>query len=851
MLLKIPIRTSAMKTIIVLNWNRSALWRIPGFWILMIMLGCGVWRLDAQSVTAELTFPAVESRLSGTINVRGTASTSGAFGGGSLDIIPGGQSAKNLRTLTSSVQNGVLFSGLNTAEYPDGFYVLKLTVFDVSGTPSFDEVSFFIDNTSPSMAGALEINHLLYGNAIIPRGSSVGIYGTATERGEVIDARWVSGSGSTIETVDAQTFALTDREVNAFLPLPSGSASTVRFELRIWDGAGNASDWLRSNEIEVRDQGADPFIRPSFESMLLPNDHQAIEFEGLVYDFRDVFDELLWRRPGDGSEWKTASVTPAWNGWRWSFGWPVASVLSADFAVKAVDRFGNEFGPAVTTVQLASHPFLDRNFPVAELIAPFGVLYQDAGEVVIEGTVQNRPGQSGYSWDLEYQQGDGSGGSWTVVTSDATAELAGGELGRINTPSVEGLYTFRLKARNGYGGAETFRRVYVSGLSAPDSDGDGLSDKLEYEWFGGLGEDFDSDYDGDGLSNGKEIELGFDPTDAGSRLRVISLVEDGQARMMWENSGALRYEVYRRERMEEGAWEKVEELEPGVGKLMEYVVSVEAGVGSMYYRVVEVPDPLAELKTLDLGNGVELEMVVIEAGEFMMGSPYDEKYGGGNERPLTHVKITEQFLLGKYEVTQEQWEAVMGNNPSHFKSSGLKAPVEMVSWHDAVAFCEELNERFAGILPNGYEFGLPSEAQWEYACRAGSQTRFWYGDDLDYEQLHLYANYCDQKCPNIWRNPDANDGYEHTAPVGTYLPNPWGLYDMHGNVLELCRDWYGNYPGGSVEDWVQPQAGSLRVLRGGESGLNGGRCRSASRYADTPSFSINAIGFRLAAVPVP
>ena len=184
--------------------------------------------------------------------------------------------------------------------------------------------------------------------------------------------------------------------------------------------------------------------------------------------------------------------------------------------------------------------------------------------------------------------------------------------------------------------------------------------------------------------------------------------------------------------------------------------------------------------TVDLGKGVNLEMVMIPAGEFPMGSPELDKDAAGNEKPQHWVRITKPFYFGKFLVTQEQWEAVMGNNPSHFK--GLRNPVENVSWDDCQKFLDKLNGKVGGG-----KFQLPSESQWEYACRAGSKTWYCFGDDRS--GLGEYAWYGEN-----------SDGKTH--PVGEKKPNAWGLYDVHGNVYEWCQDWYdgGYYAKSPMDD---------------------------------------------------
>ena len=243
--------------------------------------------------------------------------------------------------------------------------------------------------------------------------------------------------------------------------------------------------------------------------------------------------------------------------------------------------------------------------------------------------------------------------------------------------------------------------------------------------------------------------------------------------------------------------------------------------------------------TVLLPGDVRLEMVRIKAGTFMMGSPATED-GHKNNETQHRVTLTKAYWLGKFEVTQAQYEAVMGSNPSYFKGANL--PVECVSWDDAMEFCKKLNERYAGKLPRGYEFTLPTEAQWEYACRAGSTSAYFWGNALNGDRANCDGNYpCGTETKGKYLG--------RTVNVGSYSPNAWGLYDMHGNVYEWCRDWYDSY-GGDATDPLGAATGSFRVSRGGSWGGGARYCRSAGRDGYVLSFSFNFLGFRLALATV-
>ena len=230
--------------------------------------------------------------------------------------------------------------------------------------------------------------------------------------------------------------------------------------------------------------------------------------------------------------------------------------------------------------------------------------------------------------------------------------------------------------------------------------------------------------------------------------------------------------------------------------------------------------------------------VWLPAGQFVMGSPTNEADPWDNEGPQTRVTLTRGFFLGRYEVTQGEYQAVIGTNPSLF-TGDTNRPVEMVNWHDATNYCAQLTARelVAGRLPAGWAYRLPAEAEWEYASRAGSTNRFSYGDDPGYTQLANYAWY------------SANSGGT-THAVGGMLPNRWGLYDMIGNIWEWCADWLGNYPGGSVSDPQGSSSGSNGVLRGGDWNGGGLYCRSAVRNVTAASdLGSGGLGFRVVLAP--
>jgi formylglycine-generating enzyme required for sulfatase activity len=240
----------------------------------------------------------------------------------------------------------------------------------------------------------------------------------------------------------------------------------------------------------------------------------------------------------------------------------------------------------------------------------------------------------------------------------------------------------------------------------------------------------------------------------------------------------------------------------------------------------------------EITNSIGMKLVLIPRGTFMMGSLESEQ-GRKQDETQHEVTISKDYYLGVHEVTQAQYEKVIGKNPSHFQGAivgneNADLPVENVSWHDAVEFCKKLSD-----LPEekkaGRVYRLPTEAQWEYACRAGSKTAYSFDDEEGLLPEHGWFD----------RN---SSGRTHT--VGLLEPNAWGLYDMHGNVWEWCSDGYEKYPKGAVSDPTGPKEGSRRALRGGSWDFQAAYCRSGLRLGNGPSYrGINDYGFRVALSP--
>jgi len=250
-------------------------------------------------------------------------------------------------------------------------------------------------------------------------------------------------------------------------------------------------------------------------------------------------------------------------------------------------------------------------------------------------------------------------------------------------------------------------------------------------------------------------------------------------------------------------------------------------------RIVELlaegVKPCVPQQTVVLEDDIEMTFAWIPPGTFLMGSPPGED-GRSDDEVQHRVTLTKGFYLGVHPVTQAQWRAVMGDNPSEFKGDPL--PVEKVSWDDCQRFLQGLGGK------TGQRFRLPTEAEWEYACRAGTTTPFYFGETISTDQANYNGNFAYGK--------GKKGGYrEKTTPAGSFPANAWGLHDLHGNVWEWVSDWYGGYPKGCQKDPVWIISGTARVLRGGSWCYDPRHCRSACRRRFVPGSPLGNFGCRV------
>ncbi|VVB91470.1 Hercynine oxygenase [uncultured archaeon] len=265
-------------------------------------------------------------------------------------------------------------------------------------------------------------------------------------------------------------------------------------------------------------------------------------------------------------------------------------------------------------------------------------------------------------------------------------------------------------------------------------------------------------------------------------------------------------------------------LAPGSNNTSENLKSTPAPTSKVTQTVSSTPMITTGADQKTITNSIGMEFVLIPVGEFDMGSPANEAGRYDDEGPVHRVKIANAFYMGKFEVTQKQWLDVMGTSPSYFNGDNL--PVEQVSWNDVQEFVKKLNEK-----EGSNKYRLPSEAEWEYAARAGTTTRYYFGDDET--KLGDYA----------W---NGNNSGGKTHDIGQKKPNPWGLYDMYGNVWEWVQDIYqSKYNGAPTDGSAWESSGSGRVVRGGGWYRCARFCRSALRYACDPGFRGADLGFRL------
>ena len=245
-----------------------------------------------------------------------------------------------------------------------------------------------------------------------------------------------------------------------------------------------------------------------------------------------------------------------------------------------------------------------------------------------------------------------------------------------------------------------------------------------------------------------------------------------------------------------------------------------AGICGCWRQEKDTPKPLEPYT-----NSLGMKFVWIPPGSFLMGSQKEELNRQDNETQHK-VTLTKGFYMGIHLVTQEEWQAVMGNNPSKFKDE-KNLPVELVSWDSCQEFIKKLRDKYKK------SYRLPSEAEWEYACRAGTKTPFSFGETISTDQANFHGAFI----KGVFR--------AKTTPVGSFPANAWGLHDMHGNVWQWCEDRYGDYPQKDVVDPQGPEKGESRVVRGGSWDYFFSHCRSAHRNRDGPGHRTNDLGFRL------
>jgi formylglycine-generating enzyme required for sulfatase activity len=278
---------------------------------------------------------------------------------------------------------------------------------------------------------------------------------------------------------------------------------------------------------------------------------------------------------------------------------------------------------------------------------------------------------------------------------------------------------------------------------------------------------------------------------------------------------------------------------------------LSVGAGGQFFGLVRGPQ----------GPAPDTNLVWIPPGTFTLGSPTNQHSRDDDEGPETLVTLTRGFWIGRFEVTQKEYLELTGSNPSFFNGArdgtnygvDLDRPVETVSWDDATNYCGllTLQRRKAGQLPDGWAYRLPTEAEWEFACRASTTTAFHTGTSLKTNEANFDWRWSYDSEVGF-QYSESNPFLERTLPVGSFPPNQFGLFDMHGNVWEWTADWHeAVYPGGHVFDRVGPRDGTYKVLRGGGWHIFPWHCRSANRSIKVPWDRSNIRGFRVVVSPAP
>ena len=399
-------------------------------------------------------------------------------------------------------------------------------------------------------------------------------------------------------------------------------------------------------------------------------------------------------------------------------------------------------------------------------------------------------------------------------------------------------------------GLTDFEEIRVSKTDPlqADSDGDGLTDGAEVKVHHTDPNRVDTD--GDGFSDALEVEKKSNPLQASDIPRVRAQIRKA-VEVDFRSSPGVFYVVQRQ--LPNGTWTRVGPPIAGDGTSIARLFSAE-----------QIPNGIWRV-AVDTQPNIE-GMIYIAPGTFQMGSPAEESGRSSDETQHT-VTLTTGFWMGSKEITQAEFTAVMGVNYSYFRNgidpwyevpgarpdpvtNDLRHPIEQVSWNDATNYCalRTIRDRASGVLPEGYIYRLPTEAEWEYACRAGTTTAFSFGSSIrrGRENFYTFAEY-DSVMGEQFKAD--NGPLNRTAQVGSYAPNSFGIFDMHGNVMEWCADFYGDYTTDVPVNPRGPALGEYRVLRGGSFAVGGRSCRSAYRTLGSPQVRLSHIGFRVVVVP--